>query len=186
MSTPRVALLSKEEAVRRAAECGVPEPLAELNVFRVLLNHPKLAGHVSGLLTGLLFGATLDVRLRELVILRLGWCTESDYEWTQHWRVALQLGLSEEECLAVRDWRSFAGFDAADRAVLAATDETLASGTISPESWALCEEHVGGAEALLELVAAIGNWRMLSSMLRSLEIPLEDGVASWPPDGRQP
>jgi hypothetical protein len=27
---------------------------------------------------------------------------------------------------------------------------------------------------------------MISSLLRSLEIPLEDGVEAWPPDGRQP
>jgi alkylhydroperoxidase family enzyme len=186
MAAPRIPLLEKEEAVRRAAECGVPAPLAELNVFRVLLNHPKLAGHVSGLLTGLLFGAKLDVRLRELVILRLGWRSASDYEWTQHWRVALQLGLPEADCLAVREWRDSDCFGAADRAVLAATDETLDTGAISPATWALCEEHVGEAEELLELVIAIGNWRMFSSLLRSLEIPLEDGVDSWPPDGRRP
>ena len=36
---------------------------------------------------------------------------------------------------------------------------------------------------LLELVVAIGNWRLFSSLLRSLEVPLEEGVAPWPPDG---
>ena len=36
------------------------------------------------------------------------------------------------------------------------------------------------------MVAAIGNWRMISSILRSLEIPVEEGTASWPPDGKQP
>jgi alkylhydroperoxidase family enzyme len=186
MADPRIPLLEKEEAVRRAEACGVPAQLAELNVFRVLLHHPKLAAHVCGLLTGLLFGAKLDVRLRELVILRLGWRTASEYEWTQHWRVALQLGLPEADCLAVRAWRDADCFGPADRAVLAATDETLDSGAISPATWALCEEHVGDAEVLLELVIAIGNWRMFSSLLRSLEIPLEDGVESWPPDGRRP
>jgi hypothetical protein len=39
---------------------------------------------------------------------------------------------------------------------------------------------------LIELVVAIGNWRLFSSLLRSLEIPLEDGVAPWPPDGKPP
>ena len=73
MAGPRVAMLGQEEAVRRAAGCDVPEPLAELNVFRVLLNHPKLAGHVSGLLTGLLFGARLAVRLRVAPEFKLGW-----------------------------------------------------------------------------------------------------------------
>jgi hypothetical protein len=39
---------------------------------------------------------------------------------------------------------------------------------------------------LIELVTAIGAWRMIASILRTLQVPLEDGVASWPPDGRSP
>ena len=31
---------------------------------------------------------------------------------------------------------------------------------------------------------AIGAWRTVSRLTRSLEIPLEEGVGSWPPDGR--
>jgi hypothetical protein len=27
---------------------------------------------------------------------------------------------------------------------------------------------------------------MVASILRTLDVPLEDGVASWPPDGRAP
>ena len=59
-------------------------------------------------------------------------------------------------------------------------------GAIRPETWRECETHVGGTRELLELVVAIGNWRLFSSLLLSLEIPLEDGVAPWPPDGEVP
>lgn len=41
-------------------------------------------------------------------------------------------------------------------------------------------------QVLLELVTAIGTWRMVSGILRTLEVPLEDGVGSWPPDGLGP
>jgi hypothetical protein len=41
-------------------------------------------------------------------------------------------------------------------------------------------------QVLLELVSAVGLWRMVSTHLRSLEVPLEDGVTAWPPDGRGP
>ena len=158
--------------------------MAELSIFRVLLHHPPVAKAVFGLLSTLLFNSKLDLRLRELVIMRIGWVTGSVYEWTQHWRVAKALGVDEADLLAVREWRSADRFGDAERAVLAATDETLATGTISPETWKACEANVGGREDLLELVAAIGTWRMISSLLRSLEIPLEEGVEPWPPDGR--
>lgn len=185
-SEARLPRLSVDEAKLAAEKAGLPAQMAELSVFRVLLRHPELAKAVFGLLAQLLFRGKLDARLRELLILRIGWVTSSEYEWTQHWRVAGQLGLPEAELLAVRDWRRFAGFGAAERAVLAATDETLETGSISTETWRSCEAALGSAENLLELVAAIGNWRLFSSLLRSLEIPLEDGVAAWPPDGRRP
>lgn len=182
----RIPRLSIEDAKLAAEKIGLPAQMAELSVFRVLLRHPDLAKAIFGLLAGLLFRGKLDARLREFVILRIGWLTKSDYEWTQHWRVAAQLGMSEAEMLAVRDWRGSKLLGEAERAVLAATDETLERGAISPETWRACEAALGSHENLLELVAAIGNWRLFSSLLRSLEIPLEEGVPSWPPDGRSP
>jgi alkylhydroperoxidase family enzyme len=136
--------------------------------------------------TTLLWNGTLDARLRELVIMRIGWKTGSVYEWTQHWRVATQLEVDPADILAVRDWQSSARFGPAERAVLAATDETLDTGTISDATWAACAEHVGADAQLIELVVAIGNWRLFSSLLRSVRVPLEDGVTPWPPDGTAP
>ena len=184
--TPRIPLLEKEVAVEIAEKMELPVQMAELSIFRVLLRNPKVAKQLNDLLITLIFQGQLDARLRELVIMRLGWCTGSVYEWTQHWRVARQLDIPEEDLLAVRDWQGSDRLGDADRAVLAATDEVLADGAISAATWALCEKYVGGPEELIELVVAIGNWRMISSVLRSLQIPLEDGVEPWPPDGVSP
>ncbi len=185
MKEARIERLSEEQAREAAARAGLPEAMAPLNVFRVLLHHPELSGAIAGLLTMLLFRGKLDRRLRELVIMRIGWRTGSVYEWTQHWRVALQLDVSQADLLAVRDWRNRDLGDA-ERAVLQATDDTLEHGAISAETWRACERVLPGREELLELVAAIGNWSLFSQLLQSLEIPLEDGVTPWPPDGERP
>lgn len=182
----RVPRLGVDAAKAAAEDAGVPAFMADLSVFRVLLRHPPVARALHDMLTALLWNGRLDGRLRELVIMRLGWATGSVYEWTQHWRIAKGVGMSDDDIVAVRDWRAHPGLGPAERAVLAATDETLRDGAISAPTWAECERHVGGAEELIELVVAIGNWRLFSSLLRSLEIPLEDGVEPWPPDGRRP
>jgi alkylhydroperoxidase family enzyme len=184
VSTSRIELLALAQAKQAAKEAGVPEALAVLNVFRVLLRRPRVAKAVNDLLLSLLFGGVLDDRLRELVIMRIGWATGSDYEWTQHWRVAReQFDCSDEELLALRDWRSSELFGESERAVLEATDETLETGRIGPETWERCRAHVGGEEECLELVASIGTWRLISQLARSVRFPLEEGVASWPPTG---
>ena len=185
MSSPRIPMLSLEESVAAAEDARVPSTLAELNVFRTLLRRPKTAKAVNDLLLSLLFGGTLDDRLRELVIMRIGWATGSDYEWTQHWTVAQEpFGCSTEDLLAVRDWRASDVFGDVERAVLGTVDETLETGTASAASIATCRELLGSDDAVLELVAAIATWRWISQVARSIDIPLEDGVQSWPPDGK--
>lgn len=183
----RVPQLPVDEAKAAADEAGVPDYMAELSIFQVLLNHPRLARTFNDLLATMLWHGVLDSRLRELAIMRIGWLTACDYEWTQHWRVASGLGVSAEDLLGVRDWRSHDGFGPAERAVLAAADDVVRDGAVSADSWAACERELhGDTTVLIELVTAIGAWRMVASILHSLEVPLEDGVSSWPPDGVSP
>jgi alkylhydroperoxidase family enzyme len=183
----RIPLLPVDEAKAAADEAGVPDYMAELSIFQALLHHPPLARVFNDLLASMLWHGVLDRRLRELVIMRIGWLTGCDYEWTQHWRVASGLGVAAEDLLGVRDWQGYNGFGPAERAVLAATDDVVGDGAVSAASWAACERELGADRTvLIELVTAIGAWRMVASVLHSLDVPLEDGVASWPPDGQPP
>lgn len=166
---------------------GVPEYMADLSVFQVLLHHAGLARAVNDLLAAMLFRGRLDPRLRELIIMRIGWATGSDYEWTQHWRIATGLGIDAADVLAVRDWRGDARWTPVERAALAATDATLAGEAVDEATWAECRAALGDDDqSLIEMLAVIGTWQLVSGLLRSLKVPLEDGIASWPPDGAAP
>ncbi len=182
----RVPMLDIDEAKKRAAERGIPENMAELAVFRIALHQPGVAAALNTMLHELLWNGQLEARLRELIIMRLGWATGSVYEWTQHWRVARLLDIPERDLLAVRDWRNADHFGPADRAVLAATDDTLERGMISDDTWAECRTALHDDAVLVEMVAAIGNWRLFSALLKSLDVPLEEGIQPWPPAGEQP
>jgi alkylhydroperoxidase family enzyme len=187
LTESRVPLLPLDEAKAAADEAAVPNYMAELSIFQVLLNHPQLARGINDLLATMLWHGALDPRLRELVIMRIGWLTACDYEWTQHWRVASRLGVSADDLLGVREWRAYDAFGSAERAVLAATDDVVRDGAVSADSWAACEREFGADQVvLIELITAIGAWRMVASILNSLQVPLEDGVSSWPPDGQSP
>uniref|UniRef100_A0A6S8DY55 Carboxymuconolactone decarboxylase-like domain-containing protein n=1 Tax=Aplanochytrium stocchinoi TaxID=215587 RepID=A0A6S8DY55_9STRA len=70
----------------------------QLNIFKAIANHPELANswlkfadHVVGKTQ------TLPPRDRELVILRIGWLCQSDYEFGQHVRIGLRTGVKEDE-----------------------------------------------------------------------------------------
>jgi len=189
-SAARIAPLSYEEAKAAADDAGIPPYMARLSIFQILLRHPRLARAFHDMLAVLLFDSALDPRLRELIIMRLGWTTGSVYEWTQHWRIATSLGVAEADLVGARDWEAYPAFGPAERAVLAATDEVVRQGHVSGRTWDSLVAEVPGGEnpthVLVELITAIGAWRMVSSMLSSLDVPLEDGVDPWPPDGAAP
>lgn len=186
MARCEIELLGAEAAHNAASEVGLPAAFAELNIFRALLHRPKTAKALGDLLLSLLFGGKLDDRLRELLIMRIGWVTGSEYEWTQHWRIALeQFGCSEEDLLGVRAWQSSAHFGDEERLLLGAVDQLLEAGDLDPAQRDQCLARLG-QDATIELVAAVGTWRLVSKFTKALDIPLEEGVEAWPPTGEPP
>jgi alkylhydroperoxidase family enzyme len=128
----------------------------------------------------------LDGRLRELSVMRVAWRTGSVSEWTNHWEGGLRAGLTVPELADVRDWRSSSRFGSLDRAVLAATDETVDSGRVSGETLSVIADAFDSPGLVVELVVAINHGLFYSNVLRTLDVPLEEGRAPWPPDGREP
>jgi alkylhydroperoxidase family enzyme len=179
----RVPMVSPERARELGEAMGMPARRTGSEAFRVVANNPGVARVAFGQLMQLLENNKLDTRLRELMIMRIGWVTGSAYEWTNHWRVATTAGLPPEDILAVRDWRAADRLTAADRAILAATDECLAGKSISDATWAEVAKYVTDPGQQVEFIIAMGNWLMFSMLFRNLRIPLGEGVAVWPPDG---
>ena len=182
----RIEMLPRETAESIAKELGIPEQVAGLNIFRTLFHRPKTAKAINDLLFSLLFESEIGHRRRELIILRIGWTTGSEYEWTQHWPIALQMfECTEEELLALRgDWQAAKCFDATDRAVLGAVDELLETGDLCDATWKACFDGLG-RDSAIDMVTALGTWLLISKVARGLRIPLEEGVVGWPPDGQK-
>ena len=181
--TLRVPMVSLERARELGEAMGLPTRRAQSEAFRVLANNPGVARVAYAQLIQLLENNKFDTRLRELMIMRIGWVTGSAYEWTQHWRVATTAGIPQDDILAVRDWRNSERLTPADKAILAATDECLAGKSISDGAWAEVVNHVTDPGQQVEFIIAMGNWMMFSMLFRNLRIPLAEGLTIWPPDG---
>ena len=180
----RLPLLSPEETRRRGTELGIPSTLSRLNAFRVLLHNTQVTGSLAQFLVALLSRGAVDRRIRELVILRVGWRTASEYEFCQHVAIARQIGMKEEEIFGSREPEACLSYDARDRAVMRMTDELLDRSTVSDETWNVLRGFFDDAE-IVELFLVAGNWRMVAGFLNGLDVPLDDGIESWP-NGRRP
>ena len=188
MTSPsRIPLLSKEEALQRGRELGISDYIAQMNIFRMLLNHPKLAGELNSTIISLVSGdKAVSDRCREIIIMRVSWKAYCDYEWSQHWLASLFFGLTEQELVSIRHWQQAECFNADEKTLLAATDELLDNGKISESVWQQLKAIFITDQALIEVITCIGNWHMFALILNALEVPLDEGMSSWAPDGVAP
>src|SRR6202162_5835216 len=77
-----------------------------INIYRMLLNSPALAESWFNHSNAVRWKTALDGRLREIVIIRMGHLTGSQYVLRQHVpALALADGLSLPECDALADWQ---------------------------------------------------------------------------------
>src|SRR4249920_3598774 len=94
-----------------------------INMYRMLLNAPALAESWFYHSNAVRWKTSLDGRLREIVIIRMGHLAKSQYVLRQHVpSLALADGMTLEECDALADWRATSLLSARERAALAYTD----------------------------------------------------------------
>ena len=182
-----ISLLSREEALARGRELGIDDYIAQMNLFRALLNYPAIARELNSTIMAIVTGQKLvSDHTRELIVMRVAWLAHSEYEWSQHWLVARYFGLTEDQLAAVRNWQNASCFNEEERAVLVATDELLLQHRITADTRAALRKHFPSDEAIIELVTCIGNWHMFALLLNGLDIPLDENMLAWPPEGRGP
>jgi AhpD family alkylhydroperoxidase len=99
----------------------------------------------------------LDVRLRELIVLRVAWRTRSAYEWAQHTRIGHDAGLSVEQLHAVPAGAAAPVWTPIEQSVLAATDQMVDGFNVDDRTWAQLSEHFSDTE-LVELLFVAGAY----------------------------
>jgi alkylhydroperoxidase family enzyme len=94
--------------------------------------------------------------------------------------------MSDDEIVAVRTGPNAPGLASSEQAVLALVDEIVTSGFASSEVLSAARDAVDADSAYLELLVIPGCYAALASILDALQVPLDDPLTSWPPDGLSP
>ena len=174
------------EVATKARERMETSPANAINVVATLA-HNKVVSKAVGRFAGtILTEGSVEPRQRELAILRTGWNCQSVYEFGQHTLFGRDAGLTDAEIWLVTRPLSEGGWGEADRAVLQLADDVYADDCVSDATWSDLARHFAPAD-VIELVAAVGCYRMVSSLLNSCGVALDEGVPGWPrptPDAR--
>ncbi|MBV8181875.1 MAG: carboxymuconolactone decarboxylase family protein [Mycobacterium sp.] len=165
-----------------------PEPLRQwmarrgnLNVFRLLANAPSVFVGWAQMVDELFDTPTFDLRMREVVILRVAHLQGSRYELSQHVGIARRAGLSDQQIDPILDRGDLeaAGFSAIERTALEVTTELCTTHRLRDDTFAAAQA-VFGDEALTELLMMISCYYGLALVLNATDLDV-DATARFQP-----
>ena len=175
LQAPRIAPLSDDELTpeqSEALEAFRPGPI--LNIFRTLARAPKALTRFNSW-GGYILSRRNDLppREREIVILRTGFLCKSGYEWTQHVRIGLREGLTEDEVARIKQGAG-AGWSAADAVLIRASDELHADQFITDATWTELRVHWSEKQAM-DVVFTAAQYTQVSMFLNTFGVQLDAG-----------
>ena len=141
-----------------------------INVYKLLLHTPAIAEIWLDLINAVRWKVDLDGRLREVVIIRIGYLNRCSYVVKQHVpQHSAPEGLTQEECDALADWRASSFFNARERAALAFTDASTREVDVPDAAFEALRGHFGERQ-IVELTILIGTYNMHTRMCQALKI----------------
>ncbi|MDA1324679.1 MAG: carboxymuconolactone decarboxylase family protein [Proteobacteria bacterium] len=144
-----------------------------INVYKLLLHSPPLAESWFDHLNQVRWGTQLSGRLREIVIIRIGYLNKVAYVLNQHVpKLAEAEGLSVAECDALVDWQDSDFFSADERAALAFAD-AMTRNVAVPDDVFDALRGFYDERRIVELAILIGTYNMQNRVLAALQIDLE-------------
>jgi len=144
----------------------------EINLFKVLMQHPKLARSWAPFANDIIYEHTLPAREREILILRIGWLNQAQYEWEQHVLMGKNAGLTDDEIGRITKGPK-AGWDRHHAALIQAADDLFENSTVSDATWQTLSARYN-AEQMMDAVFTISQYNLVSWVLNSFGVPLDD------------
>ena len=180
LEIPRIAPMPVEEHTEAERALLDPDGTGRpvINLYATLVRFPTLYRPRAVQSAYIRTGSTLSGRVREMLILRIGWLCGAEYEWAQHAPIARREGLTDDEVRGIAIGPDASGWSRLDAALLRATDELYRDDTISDTTWATLSESYGEHE-LIDIVITVAGYRMVSMVLNSIGVQREPGAESF-------
>ena len=125
-------------------------------------------------------GRKLDPPLRELAILRTAIVGDSKFEYSQHLKASQMPemgGVSKDKLAAIKNWTTSDRYSAAERAVMAATDELIGRNLIEDATFKELKRHLRD-EQIVELMYVITTYRAHGMLVRALHLEFDNDTTA--------
>jgi 4-carboxymuconolactone decarboxylase len=157
------------------------EPLAGtgIAVGRTFARHAKLNQQRGGRANYVNRVSPLSPRHREMLILRIGWDCQSEYEWAQHVGSVGRARDHGADPMMIARGPDVPGLDPFDAALLRAADELYRDTVVSDKTWNTLATRFD-TRSLMSAVFTVGSYRATSMALRTYGVQLEPNNERFP------
>ena len=138
-------------------------------------HHPDLTKAFFSFNGHILYGTTLSLRQRGLLVLRLAAVRQSPYLWAQHLVHTEEAGISDADVSRIAFGPDAPLLDPLESGMLRAVDELVLDGAISSGTWALLAQDLT-SQQILDLIFTVGCYDMIVWVCGSLEFELEQDL----------
>ena len=170
--TERVPLLQESES---RATTGLLDSIIKRRggklekIDQMLIHSEAVARGWNTMFGALASECDIDIRIREIALLRIGILTRARYEFHQHRLIALKAGFTEAEIEAICAWETSSRFDDRERAVLAYTDAMTLNIQVPDAVFDALRPHFNERQ-LVELTATIAGYNMVARFMEALDL----------------
>jgi alkylhydroperoxidase family enzyme len=158
------------------------------NLHKLLVNSPDMARAFNGVGGYIRFKSKLDLRLRELAILQVGWLEQSEYEFTHHVKIGREFGVTDDDIagmMAETEGKN-SKLEPLARTILKGAREMVRELAMSEATFAEIKRHLSDEE-MVDLVLTIAFYcavvRVLATMKIDNEPYYEEVLQQYPMTG---
>jgi len=138
-------------------------------LYQILLNAPEIAQGWEALLTAIRNRNSLSPAIREMIILRVAVLNRANYEFDAHAPHAIKAGMSQEKIESLKESTISDVFDEKECLILKLTDVMTQDIQVPDTVFDQVRPYFNDQE-ILELVATISAYNMVSRLLNALHI----------------
>lgn len=172
----RISYVEREQAPPEVAELfarmeahGAPVG----NLWKIAAHSPSTLLHFIRMGNALLTKARLAPKLREMAILRTAEVLDCEYERRAHTMFGKEVGMTDEQIRAVKDFENSRAFNEVERAVLRFADEVAQKGRVKDETFSTLARYLDQG-MMVELALTVGFYGMIGRLALSFQVDLSE------------
>ena len=161
--------LTEEHKDMMGVDANDPTLRERMALFRTLVRFPEMFAAMRGLGSRVSSLPAMSNYDRELVIMRIAWLYESEYEWGAHYDAALRAGISEAQIEAIKVGASDSIWNAWERTLIAVADQLVMDAFLDDATWSSLRGQYS-EEDILGLLGMVAHYHMVAMVTNTFGI----------------